>query len=131
MSHLINWDDEDHTIYHLNFLGVWTWEEWSIAFRDGYAEMGKASHCVDVIIQIQNAVPYGNAVPHIKYAGANQPPNARHTVIVNQSGIFLETLVKLIVHNNGWVGPAFVNTVPEAREYLQEKRGLDDCYTNE
>lgn len=130
MPYIINWDDEEHTIYHLNFLGVWTWEEWSVAFREGYLEMGKEPHCVDVIIQIQNAVPYGNAVPHLKYSGAKQPPNAQHTVIVNQSGIFLETLMKSIIQNNGWVGPGFVNTVDEAREYLSKKRGFNDCYSN-
>ncbi len=122
MPYTLKWDDEQHTIYHLHLFGEWTWEDWTIAFRQAHAEIGTESHRVDFIIQIQNRIPKGNAAPHFKYAGREQPPNARHSVLVNQSGIFLELLLKGIIKQHGWDGPKFTETVEEGGEYLLEKR---------
>jgi hypothetical protein len=98
----------------------WTWADMSATVRAVYRVLGEGGQRVNFIMWFQDSLPQGNVLAHMRVVGATQPPNVRHTVFINNSGPFLETLITSFARANGWPGPAFVASLEEAREYLAE-----------
>ncbi len=121
MAYSIGWDNTERTTFLIKLYEQWTWEDWILAHTEAYAEMATVSHRVDFIACFYNKLPHGNAVPHFKYAGSHQPPNARHTVFVNQAGPMLKVMIDAVDKMMGWTGPSFVPSVEAAREHLAKE----------
>ncbi len=120
------WDDEAHTAYRIELAGSdWVWQELSDAVREIYRNLGTVEHRVNLIMWFKDALPPGNVLAHMRVIGVAQPPNIRHTVFINNSGQFLETLITSFDRANKWTGPRFVQTLAEARTYLAEKNRED------
>lgn len=114
-----DWDNEAHSAYCMVLSGKdWTWPDMSKTIREIYRSLGEVEHQVNMMIWFQDSLPSGNVLAHMRVVGSTQPPNVRHTVFINNSGPFLETLITSFTRANNWPGPGFVASLEEARDYL-------------
>lgn len=115
------WDNEEKTCYRIELLEGWSWLDFSSVHTVSYTMLGKIEHDIDLIVVFSGKVPTGSSLGHLS-AGGNQPPNMRHTVMVNATDmttkIFVKSMIGTTVKLNEWVGPHFVDTLEEARDYL-------------
>lgn len=111
------WDEKDDNLYLVKCDMGWTWLQFVTASDDAYAMLGKLDHDVNFAMWFKS-LPPGEAQKHMSHAGGTQPPNIRHTVIINNSTRFLDILVKNADRQQGWVGPKIVTTIEDARAYL-------------
>lgn len=120
------WDDDEKTLYCVHMDDKWTWDDFLKAIKESYAMLGELDYQVDFLMGFLSRLPSGGAIIPLTYAGENQPPNIRHTVILNQSGrattMFISSLVGAVDAVHDWDGPKFVESMEEAREYLQSLR---------
>lgn len=115
------WDNEEENRYCVEMGSGWTWQEFRDEFDKAHAAIKDKDHPVNMIMWFKSSIPPGkDAVSSLEHAGGTQPPNIRHTVIVNASTRFLDILVKNSDRKQGWVGPKIVQTVNDARTYLDE-----------
>ncbi|MEQ8677002.1 MAG: hypothetical protein RLP44_14905 [Aggregatilineales bacterium] len=117
MAVTAGWDDIVDYIYIVRCEDTWTWAEFDAAIRTSFAELAESDKTIDFMMCFNDNLPKGNAIYHLTVAG-KQPPNFRHTVMVNQSGRFLEIVVKSADKARGWEGPTFVKTIEDGRDYL-------------
>jgi hypothetical protein len=116
------WDNSAKTVYRIEFNGKWTWADFNAAIDESNRAMAaQAPAKVDLIICINTALPPGNAMPHLRHAGGMQPPNTNRSVMVNESGLFLERVVQTVDKAKRWDGPAIVKTLAEARDLLSRQ----------
>ncbi len=116
------WDEEVKSIYIVQCVAPWEWVEFANVIRESFEKLGKLDTPVDLMMAFDDNLPKGNAMQYLSIAG-QQPPNFRHTVMVNRSGRFLEMIVKTADKARGWEGPAFVKTIDDGREYLLKQTG--------
>ena len=119
MSKIINvWDNPEKTCFRMELGSGWTWQEYIAYIDDAHATIATQDNNVNLIMWFQASIPPGNAMEALKHSGGTQPPNLRHTVMVNSSTRFLDILIKNTDRKNGWTGPKIVQTLEEARTYL-------------
>ncbi len=104
LTYHVGWEDAERTVYHLKLCGRWTWEEWSKAYKESYLTIEQTNHAVDLICSIEDNIPKGNAVPHLKFVATNQPANLRYTLLVNQVGGILQRIGECPQSTNGMAG---------------------------
>jgi len=127
MPYEVRWDDEEtRTVACLTYRGRWTWDEWITGHDDLGKLIRSVEHRVDVIEAFHSMMPRGNAVPQFQYSGSTQPPNARHTVFVNQAGPLFKHMVDMVVNTMGWPGPTFCPTHEAALAYLAQQEPEPD-----
>jgi hypothetical protein len=115
------WDNPEKTVYRVHVNQPWTWEDFDAAIDTSNRAMAaQAPAKVDLILCINSPLPPGNAMPHMRHAGGNQPPNTYRTVIVNES-MLLERIVQTVDKAKRWDGPAIVKTLAEARDLLSNE----------
>ena len=113
--------DDAQTIYVIKLSDMdWEWTEFTDAVARFIPCWGKPGvrcilSCGSMIISAGQCDG-----PHAR-GRVDAPPNIRHTVIVNATGSFLESVVTLVDRVQGWVGPKIVPTMEEARDYLAAK----------
>jgi len=116
------WDDEARTLYRVEMLDEWTWDDFTAVIKEAYEMLGKLTQKVDFIMAFYSPLPEGSALQPLAYAGV-QPPNIRHTVMLNQTGLgttlFMSSLIEAVDRVHEWHGPKFVSTLEEARSYLK------------
>ena len=122
MTYHISWDNAEKTICHLELSGRWTWEEWVKGYNESYAMIRQVNHAVTLICSIQDNIPKGNAIPHIKFVATNQPPTLQYTIIVNQVGAFFQELLNALQQQIGWNGLDLVSTLEEAYQLIHHRR---------
>jgi hypothetical protein len=125
------WDDDAKTIYCVHMHDTWTWDEFTNAVKESYAMLGKLDYRVDFVMGFLSSLPEdGSAMMPLTYAGENQPPNIRHTVMLNATGrattMFMQSIIGAVDAVNEWVGPKFVESMEECRQYLQELRAKEE-----
>lgn len=118
MTYHIEWDNTEKTCIRIEFRDHWTWDDWLLGHSELNETIATVDHRVDIIECFYHMMPRGNAIPAFKYSGGRQPPNARHTVFVNEAGPVFRKMVDAVVGVMGWEGPAFVDNIPEARESI-------------
>ncbi|MGB7340934.1 MAG: hypothetical protein WBC91_18700 [Phototrophicaceae bacterium] len=123
------WDNEEHTCYRIEFYEGWSWEDFGTIHKEKYAMLGKLEQHIDLIVLFLGRVPRGSSMGHLS-AGGDQPPNIRHTVMVNATDlttkIFVKSMIGSIVQLHNWVGPHFVDSLEEARLYLAQLEQSSD-----
>ncbi len=108
------WDNPEQTIYRIDVGEHWTWVEFDAAIDESNRVMAsRAPTKVDLILCIKTALPPGNAMPHLRHAGGNQPPNVNRSVIVNEAGLYMEMIIRTVDRTKRWDGPALVKTIRE------------------
>ncbi len=113
------WDDENHTCLRMELGMGWSWGEFIEAIDEAHAMVATKDHDVNLIMLWKASLPPGReAMPALQHAGGTQPPNLRHTVMVNKSTRFLDILIKNTDRREGWVGPKIVQNIDDARKYL-------------
>lgn len=113
------WDDETETCFVMELNSGWTWKEYITAIDEVHALIATKEHDVNLIMDWKASLPPGkDAMPAFKHSGGTQPPNLRHTVMVNKSTRFLDILIANTDRQNGWEGPKIVQNVNDARKYL-------------
>ena len=130
MSAEIIWDDEEKTLCSVEMRGDWKWQDFSDKIKEAYEDIATLNHDVNFIFGFYSKMPEGEmALPHLTFAG-HQPPNIRHTMIVNQSGLasklFMQSLISSVDKVNEWNGPKFLDTMEEARAYLERLKAYED-----
>jgi len=115
----IYWDDDDETRFCVESGTGWTWQDFIEHIDQAHDIIAAKEHDANIIMWFKSSIPPGkDATPALEHAGGTQPPNLRHTVIVNASTRFLDILVKNSDRQRGWVGPKIVQTMDDARAYL-------------
>ncbi|MGB1286953.1 MAG: hypothetical protein ACPG7F_10500 [Aggregatilineales bacterium] len=122
MKYHLSQDKNDADLYIIEFHKGWTWNDWYPAFADIYKMIAQVDHRVDLVIAFYSLLPAGNAIPHLKYAGEKQPPNTRHTIMVNRAGAILPLMVQNIVGVMDWEGPTWADDIDHAQRILAQKR---------
>lgn len=113
------WDNEEETCLLMELGSGWSWKEFVVAVDKAHAMVAEKGYNVNFIMLWKSSLPPGpDAMPSLKHSGGTQPPNLRHTVMVNKSTHFLDIVIKNTDRKNGWEGPKIVRTVEDAREYL-------------
>lgn len=130
MSAEMLWDDEAKTLCCVEMRDTWQWQDFSDKIKEVYEMIAQLDHEVNVVFGFYSKLPEGErALPHLTRAG-HQPSNIRHTVIVNQSGLasklFMQSLISTVDKVNEWNGPKFLDTMEDARAYLQRLKELED-----
>lgn len=130
MSAEIVWDNEEKTLCSVEMRGEWVWKNFTDKIKESYTMIAEFDHDVNFIFGFYSKLPIGEkALQPLTYAG-HQPSNIRHTVIVNQSGLasklFMQSMVSTVARVNEWNGPKFLDTMEEARAYLQRLKELED-----
>lgn len=123
----IQWDNSDRTIYLVEMDNDFTWPDFREKVEAAYQTIGVTPHKVDLILCFGQMLPHGDALTHMKFAGGRQPANIRHSVIVNQTGAFIETVVRRVDRSENWVGPTIVQTIDEARTLLAKLQAEADA----
>jgi hypothetical protein len=123
MPVVLEWDNEEKTAFRTELDGQWTWEEFENAVNASHETMGSVEHRVDYIMWFKSRLPPGDALNHFVRAGGRQPPNVYRTVMVNNAGSLLEAIIRSVTKGRGWVGPAIVYTMEEARDLLTSSEG--------
>lgn len=119
MSTIVSvWDNEEKTCFRMELGSGWSWEQYIEAVDEAHAIIAEQDHDVNLIMWFQSRLPPGNAMDALKHSGGTQPPNLRHTVMVNESTRFLDILITNTDRKHGWAGPKIVTTVEDARDYL-------------
>jgi len=114
------WDNSDESRFVIALGTGWTWQDYVAIIDEIHAIIAKKNHDVNLIMDWQASLPPGkDAMSALKHSGGTQPPNLRHTVMVNKSTRFLDILVKNTDRKEGWVGPKIVQNLDDAREYLE------------
>lgn len=114
------WNDDTHTCYRVEMGLGWTWAQFKDAFDQAHAVIAEQEHDVNIIMWFKATIPPGKAAESLTYAGGTQPPNLRHTVIINESSTrLLDILVKNEDRKQGWHGPKIVQSLDDALAYLQ------------
>ena len=113
------WDNEEKSTFRMELGSGWTWEYYIEAIDEAHATIAAEDHDVNLIMWFQTRLPPGNAMEALKHSGGTQPPNLRHTVMVNTSTRFLDILITNTDRKNKWVGPKIVTTLEDARNYLK------------
>lgn len=130
MPYRTMWDEEVEKLYRIEFYDNWTWEEYKEGYTTTYEMLGKLDYKLDLVQGLLSDLPAGSAILNITVAG-QQPPNIRHTVLLNQTGKthqqFVEYIVGAVKRMKGWTGPKFVDTLGEARAYIRELREKEDA----
>lgn len=120
------WDDEDKTIYCVHMEGQWVWDDFTKAVKEAYVMLAQLDYKVDFVMGFLSPLPEGSALMPLTQAGDNQPANVRHTVMLNQTGrattMFITSIISAVDEVHEWVGPKFVESMPEARQYLYNLR---------
>ena len=120
------WDDEEKTIYCVHMEDEWNWDDFIEAVKKSYEMLGQVEYKVDFVMGFLSPLPAGGAIIPLTYAGENQPPNIRHTVMLNQTGrattMFMTSLIGAVDAVHEWEGPKFVESMQEARDYLHSLR---------
>ena len=117
--HLV-WNDDTQTCYRVEMAFGWTWTQFKEAFDQAHAIIAEQAHDVNIIMWFKATIPPGKAAESLTYAGGTQPPNLRHTVIINESSTrLLDILVKNEDRKQGWQGPKIVQSLDDALAYLQ------------
>jgi len=115
------WDNEEKSCYRIEFLDNWSWQDFSQIHIESYAMLGKVDRRIDLIVVFLGHVPNGSSMGHLS-AGGVQPDNIRHTVMVNATDLttqlFVKSMIGTVVKLHEWVGPHFVDSIEEARDYL-------------
>lgn len=115
------WDNEEKTCYRIEFLEGWSWLDFSTVHTIAYGMLGKIERDIDLIVAFSGRVPQTSSIGHLS-AGGEQPANMRHTVFVNSTDFttmsYVKSLNATVDELQEWVGPHFVDTLEEAREYL-------------
>ncbi|MFZ4827789.1 MAG: hypothetical protein ACOYLB_10570 [Phototrophicaceae bacterium] len=122
LTYHVGWEDAERTVYHLKLCGRWTWEEWSKAYKESYLTIEQTNHAVDLICSIEDNIPKGNAVPHLKFVATNQPANLRYTLLVNQVGAFFSELVNALNQQMGWRGLVVFEMLEDAYSFIDQNR---------
>jgi hypothetical protein len=113
------WDNPEKTIYRIDINDVWTWNDFNAAIDESNRVMAaQAPNKVDLIMCVNTPLPSGNAISHLRRSGGSQPANTHRTVIVNETGLLFEMLIRSVDKVKGWQGPAMVKTMAEARTLL-------------
>ncbi len=122
------WDDAAQTIYRVNLDALdWTWAEFTEVIRNSYDLIQSTERTVHLILWFKGSrLPTGNVLAHMRVAGSTQPKNLRHTVLINESGSFLERIIETVDRTRGWEGPAILDSLAAARDYLAEKVQADE-----
>ncbi|MEL6148057.1 MAG: hypothetical protein AAFV33_07870 [Chloroflexota bacterium] len=120
MPFVSEWDNEAQTVYRIEFTDKWDWDTFTSEVLAVYRMIGERDHNVDIIVGFMSPLPKGDALHNLTYAGSKQPPNLKRTVFINQAGALLTAIVHTIATSRGYDGPKFVESVEEARYYLEE-----------
>lgn len=126
----IVWDNEEKTLCCVEMRGEWKWQDFTDKITEAYELIARFDYKVNFVFGFYSKMPEGEkALPHLTFAG-HQPPNIRHTVIVNQSGLasklFMQSIISSVDKVNEWNGPKFLDTMEEARAYLKRLKELED-----
>ena len=130
MSAEIVWDNDEKTLCSVEMRDTWAWQDFTDKIKEAYDTIAEFDYDVNFIFGFYSSLPKDErALKPLTYAG-HQPPNIRHTVIVNQSGfaskLFMQSMVTTVAKVNEWNGPKFLDTMEEARVYLQRLKELED-----
>jgi hypothetical protein len=115
----LQWDNDEQTCYRFELGFGWTWTQFVEEIDKAHMMIAEKEHDVNLIMWFTAKIPPGNPAEPFQHAGGTQPPNLRHTVMVNESTRFLDILIRNTDKKHGWVGPKIVRTLEEARAYLQ------------
>ena len=122
MSYHTYKDETDPDLYVIEFSGRMTWDEWYEGFAEVYALIRDAEHRVDLLVIFATMFPSGNPMPHLKYSGASQPTQVRHTLMISQVSNVVRVMVDTVVKSMHWDGPTWVKDVEDARKKLTQLR---------
>lgn len=115
------WDNEEKTCYRIEFLEGWSWQDFSTVHTIAYGMLGKIERDIDLIVVFSGRVPQTSLIGHLS-VGGDQPTNMRYTVFVNSTDfttmLFIKSINATVDELQEWVGPHFVDTLEEARDYL-------------
>jgi hypothetical protein len=123
----IEWDNSEHTVIFRKFIGSWTWDEYSVAEQTLHQMLATVPHRVDVITDLRQStitMPEG-AIARTRQIVKNLSPNRGITVDIGASAL-VRMFMPVFARHNATL-PAipetvFVETLDEARAYLQEQR---------
>lgn len=119
MNILSVWDNTEKTCFRMELGSGWSWQQFVEEIDKTHAVIAEQVHDVNLIMWFKTSLPPGNSVASLKHSGGTQPPNLRHTVMVNSSTRFLDIVIKNTDRKQGWVGPKIVQSLDEARDYLK------------
>jgi len=86
----LDWENEAHTIVHMEFIGRWTWDEAYEGSKLGYTLLESVDHVVYVIIDMSRStgVPL-LALTHARNMIAKRHPRTGMTVFIGANELFL------------------------------------------
>jgi hypothetical protein len=124
MAIRVFWDDQDKTVLRYEFSGLWTWDEFHAAMRQGWAMLDSVQHPVDVIndFSVCDFVP-PNSLSHFVRAARRTHPNSRHIVVVGVHNPFLRAIGTIL----GRMFPemaqkmSYADSLEEARAMLNQR----------
>jgi hypothetical protein len=123
----IEWVNPEHTIIQLNFVGKWTWEEYSrVGLVDLPSIMETEPHTVHIISNLLQSgpLPTGGALSHARNVTNNLPPNWGILVLVNKNMV-IDALVNVFrtAFKNGMGAKTYsVKTIEEAMLLIREEQ---------
>jgi len=86
----LDWENPEHTIVRMEFVGRWNWAEAHERANDGYAMLETVDHIVNVIIDMSRSqgLPL-LALTHARNMIPKRHPRTGLTVFVGVSSLFL------------------------------------------
>ncbi|MBI1259133.1 MAG: hypothetical protein GC204_16815 [Chloroflexi bacterium] len=123
----IDWENQEHTIIRMEFIGRWTWQEAYEGSKTGFAMVDSVDHVVNVIIDMRQST----ALPLLSLTHARNMIARRHTrtgltVFIGANTLFL-SLWKIFEGAYGQLAGrqnfAFARDVDEACQLFAERQG--------
>jgi hypothetical protein len=126
MAVSVAWDNDEQTILRYDVKGHWTWDEFTVAFKQGLAMVAAVTHRVDFMVNPLDQKSRGylppNTIYHVITMYRNSPPNKGLTVVIG-GGSFFKTLNELNRRLYPRISARYlvVDSLEEARAALKTK----------
>lgn len=125
----VEWDDQEKTIIRWDFYGLWTWDDWDVATREGNRMRAEAAD--DPIIptifnlKLSGKIP-PNVLPHARSALETMQDH-EYVILAHGSG-YARTILEIFVSLNPSAGGKILvaDSVADARKLIAERRLKDE-----
>jgi hypothetical protein len=86
----LDWENDDHTIVHMEMIGHWTWKEAYDGSGVGFTMLESVDHPVDVIIDLRKSTGLPVlALTHARNMIPKRHPRTRMTVFIGANELFM------------------------------------------